>query len=101
MSDLTQAAIDVLAERQRQIEAEGWTLERDDEQMDGELALASSCYAQAGCGHARLGRAPSMWPWDISWWKPSQEKRRNLVKSAALLLAEIERLDRAAEKEQQ
>jgi len=35
------------------------------------------------------------WPWAEKWWKPKNE-RRDLVKAAALILAEIERLDRAA-----
>lgn len=33
--------------------------------------------------------------WDMQWWKPGSP-RRNLVKSGALILAEIERIDRAA-----
>jgi len=36
--DGSAAARDVLAERRRQIEAEGWTPGRDDEQMSGQLA---------------------------------------------------------------
>lgn len=39
--------------------------------------------------------APKSWPWDASWWKPSNA-RRNLVKAAALLISEIKRIDRAA-----
>lgn len=35
-----------------------------------------------------------VWPWDESWWKPTN-RRRDLVKAGALILAEIERLDRA------
>jgi hypothetical protein len=38
---------------------------------------------------------PKMWPWARQWWKPTGA-RRDLVKAAALLLAEIERIDRAA-----
>lgn len=81
------AARDVLAERRRQVEAEGWTPEHDDEHDDDELAKAAACYALG----SRKG-----WPWYGHWWKPSADRRRNLVKAAALLLAEIERLDRAA-----
>ncbi|WP_407059208.1 hypothetical protein ACKZDW_02155 (plasmid) [Ralstonia syzygii subsp. celebesensis] len=95
----TAAARDVLAERARQISAEGWTPEHDDEHADGQMALAAGYYALA-CAfpHERDiggGRVPSYWPWDKSWWKP-RDPRRNLVKAAALVLAEIERLDRAA-----
>ena len=34
------------------------------------------------------------WPWGASTFKPSDDRRRDMVKAAALLLAEIERLDR-------
>lgn len=37
---------------------------------------------------------PVSWPWDFQWFKPSDD-RRNLVKAGALILAELERLDRA------
>jgi hypothetical protein len=36
------------------------------------------------------------WPWDASWWKPSNDPVRNLVKAGALIAAEIDRLQRAA-----
>lgn len=88
----TAALHDVVAERQRQISVEGWTPEHDDEHSDGEMALAASCYACAG---ANLDDAARDWPWDDSWFKPG-DQRRNLVKAGALILAEIERLDRAA-----
>ena len=89
---LTEAARDVLNERQRQISVEGWTPEYDDkEHLPNELALAAASYVCADEQDA----PPAIWPWDWSWWKPS-DRRRNLVKSGALILAEIERLDRAA-----
>lgn len=86
------AARDVLAERQRQISAEGWTPEHDDEHDVGELSQAAAFYAMYGLSFER-GRV--VWPWDESWLKPGS-RRRNLVKAGALILAEIERLDRAA-----
>ncbi len=87
---MTQAAQDVLAERRRQIEVEGWTPEHDDaEHLPDELALAAASYICADEGDA----PPAIWPWDRAWWKPSTP-RRNLVKAGALILAEIERLDR-------
>jgi len=82
--DGSAAARDVLAERRRQIEAKGWTPEHDNQFVDRELAKAAACYA--------IDNA-AMWPWSMSWWKPSNS-RRNLVKAGALILAEIERLDR-------
>lgn len=88
----TAAASDVLAERQRQISAEGWTPEHDDEHGDGSMALAASCYA---CASAGFDDAARDWPWSDDWFKPSSP-RRDLIKAGALILAEIERLDRAA-----
>lgn len=81
------AARDVLAERERQKSVEGWTPEHDDEHNDEQLALAAACYA--------LG-SPTFWPWENRWWKP-KDRRRNLVRAGALILAEIERIDRAAQ----
>lgn len=87
-----QAATDVLAERRRQIEAEGWTASHDDEYLlPGSLAAAAACYALSAAGLKNA--APSGWPWSIEWWKPTTP-RRDLVKAGALILAEIERLDR-------
>ncbi len=93
--DLTKAAQDVLTERQRQIKAEGWTAEHDDRHSSGDLALAAACYAAVGEPHPE-DEPPEIWPWEPEHWKPSKDDRRNLVKAAALLLAEIERLDRQA-----
>ena len=91
-------ALLIAAERQRQIEAEGWTPEHDDEHGAGEMAAAAACYAlnAAGCG-CEVARN---WPWDGSWWKPTTS-RRDLVKAGALILAEIERLDRLVAKKQE
>ncbi|MDH0200832.1 hypothetical protein N7337_07910 [Comamonas aquatica] len=112
MDALTPAARDVLAERKRQIETEGWKPERDDVYDTGEMALAAACYAAHSASCAAI-KAPhtargvfvrtrsaqdfvgEMWPWSADWWKPSGH-RRNLEKAAALILAEIERIDRAA-----
>lgn len=94
-----QAWLDVQAERRRQITAEGWTPEHDDEHDNGEMARAAACYALAGSSAPNDGTAALLvslaWPWDEQWWKPSTA-RRDMVKACALALAEIERLDRAA-----
>jgi hypothetical protein len=87
---MTQSEIDVLAERQRQIEMEGWTAEHDDLWTGGELASAGVAYALAS---HEIERAPMEWPWDKEWWKP-KNRRRNLVRAAALIIADIDRMDR-------
>lgn len=95
----TAAARDVLAERQRQIDVEGWTPEHDDEHKGGSMAIAAACFALAGAQSDRVSSefVAKIWPWTgwaWQWWKP-KDRRHNLVRSAALILAEIERRDRA------
>lgn len=92
------ALADVTAERRRQIEEEGWTGEHDDRHTDGSLALVGAAYAlNASVDSYSPTRDPAYWPlsWDKKWWKP-KDRRRDLVRAAALIIAEIERLDRAA-----
>ena len=92
------AVHDVLTERTRQITHEGATPFQDDSYTEGELAVSAACYALASCG--KLGQeTPDNWPWTKGWWKPSGG-RRDLVKAGALILAEIERIDRAANKQE-
>ncbi|MEZ1597296.1 hypothetical protein [Pseudomonas aeruginosa] len=95
-----QAWLDVQAERRRQITAEGWTPQHDDEHADGQMAQAAGCYALhaggigTGWPDGRQNGSALFWPWDKDSWKPSTA-RRDMVKACALALAEIERLDRA------
>jgi hypothetical protein len=91
---LTDAARDVLGERRRQVTAEGWTAEHDDQYLGRELAGSAACYCLGALG-LNYEAFENFWPWDEKWWKPTNA-RRDLVKAAALILAEIERLDRAA-----
>lgn len=89
---LSQGALDVLAERRRQIDVEGWTPEHDDGHAHGEMAQAAASYCFAASDQPTMGKV--WWPWSSEWWKPAAP-RRMLVKAAALIIAEIERLDRA------
>ena len=90
---------DVTAERRRQVADEGFAPARDDGYVHGQLARAASAYAEfGGLPDERRGGysgAPATWPWALQWWKPT-DRRRDLVKAAALIFAEIERLDRAS-----
>lgn len=96
-AEQSQAARDVLAERARQINAEGWTPEHDDKHTDSSLAVAAACYALAEPWKPTL-LVEALWEWAPGWFKP-KDPRRNLVKAGALILAEIERLDRASTKD--
>jgi hypothetical protein len=83
----------IAAERARQILVEGWTIQRDQAQSAGELASAACCYILAGLETADIepDQVLALWPWDLSWWKPSTPVR-NLEKAGALIAAEIDRL---------
>jgi len=93
MGEIERALEDVRAERERQKTVEGWTPKHDDEHQTGDLARAAVCYADPVDKDRE--NAPPNWPWDEAWWNP-KDRRRDLVRAAALLLAEIERLDRQA-----
>ena len=101
---LTPGTIDIIKERRRQIAAEGWTPEHDDEHTDGSLALAAGSYCESAARPKILARKPGgafaipkLWPqsWSRDWWKP-KSPREDLVRAGALIIAEIERIDRAA-----
>lgn len=97
--NVTESILGELAiERARQISQEGYTAKHDDEHDSGEIAFAAACYAapenlyrmeQFANGHSIVG----VWPWDSN---PKRKSRRSdLVRAAALIIAEIERIDRA------
>jgi hypothetical protein len=85
----------IAAERQRQMDVEGWTPEHDDEHNEFQLANAAEAYLVAYTNELNKTESiPYSWPWDSSWWKPSSDPIRNLVKAGALIAAEIDRLQR-------
>jgi hypothetical protein len=102
VEDLNWAIRSVIKERLGQIYREGYSEEHDDEHRDDNaLARAAACYALAGTGGngpfwiSHLQVPQQVWPY--RWeWKP-KDRRHNLVRAAALLIAEIERMDRAEE----
>ena len=88
----TDALALIAAERRRQVEVEGWTPEHDDEHVNGEMSRAAACYAIPS---RRAQVVADFWPWMMAWWKPTPDDRvRELVKAGALIVAEIERLQR-------
>ncbi|MCR9031271.1 hypothetical protein [Citrobacter amalonaticus] len=89
----SQAARDIWAERQRQQAVKGFSTQQDDTYIGGELAAAAISYIEPM-------EAADYWPadWHDNSFRPS-DYRRNMVKAAALLIAEIERLDRQQSQE--
>jgi hypothetical protein len=96
----TFAQRDVLRERSEQGTREGFGPAHDDAHRPGVLSKAAAAYALAASDELTGGaggffRMPSrMWPFSMTWWKP-KNPRTAMVKAAALLIAEIEKIDRA------
>lgn len=95
---------DIALERARQVNEEGWSYEHDDKHNEGQMAWAAAAYAIEASRYdldrgtpelAQMLRTmrPYHWPWSESWWKPKNQ-RHDLVRAAALIVAEIERIDR-------
>lgn len=101
---------------------EAWSIAHDDDaHRVGELEGAASAYAYAASVRedhspfldlsAKRPRPPirtgwlvvdflwQVWPWSPAWWKPDIDapgwRRRCLVKAGALIIAAIEKIDRA------
>lgn len=109
-------ARELLAELARRRTQEGFSAAADDAFATGELAHAAAAYAFTGAltapedRHAAVSpKGPpiserswlhnvisELWPFSWSWWRPSSP-RADLVKAGALIIAEIERLDRSAQ----
>jgi hypothetical protein len=83
--------VEIIAEeRTRQINDKGYTLERDTELKEGDLAKAAATFCLP-----RENRS-MIWPWGGAWWKPTPDHRiKELAKAGALIAAEIDRIQRA------
>lgn len=95
---LSKAMADVVEERRRQDAEEGHSTTHDDLHDGGELVdnAMECCCAAIAAGHGHRGFPHQAHP---SWGlgnKHREDPRRLLVIAAALVLAEIERLDRQA-----
>jgi hypothetical protein len=103
------AAADVVRERRRQVEGEGFTAAHDDAHGGGEIALAAASYAYSsvlneqerrdhhdalyGLRRGFISIVRLLWRWEAHWFKP-RSRRDDLVRAGALIIAEIERIDR-------
>ena len=99
---------EIQSERRRQMSFEGWTIEHDDTHEFGELARAASVYClgklyryfngyMTGVGFEDVPRLTEAWPWRQA--PKLKSHRENLIRAGALIVAEIERLDRKSKKE--
>jgi hypothetical protein len=99
-------------ERFRQVMVEGFLEPHDDLYIESQLSMAAESYILVSnylCNtdciiplaiNSVIEQPPSFWPWDKSWWKPSEDPIKNLVKAGALIAAEIDRLLRKNKKKQ-
>ena len=86
---------EVFAERLGQITEKGYDAAHDDRHAEGELVLAGAFYALNAVYGEDYG-LPIPWPFESGAFKP-RSPREDLVRAGALIMAEIERLDRASE----
>ncbi|HVI51535.1 MAG TPA: hypothetical protein VM661_10020 [Candidatus Sulfotelmatobacter sp.] len=98
-NNTTSRVIDeIYSERRRQVDAEGYSARHDDKHP-GQMAAAAACYAIRSSEDVSLeirrDTITTLWPWEISAYKP-KDTRRDLIRAAALIVAEIERMDRIA-----
>lgn len=85
-------------ERERQIK-KGYDALHDDMHETEDIALGAAVYAIPP--YVRTydldeadDRPPKLWPFDARDWHPHPERERELIKAAAMIIAEIERLRR-------
>lgn len=106
------AAVLMVAERERQVTGERFEPGHDEEHELGELTAAGVCYALGAQrliawpakpmggiisgDSAAYGEDPSeyRWPLDPEWWKP-KDTLRDLVRAGALIAADADRFVRA------
>ena len=83
----------IAAERQRQIDEEGWTKEHDAQHTHGSLAGAAISYILFNYPTIHH-LTKNFWPWEWVLFKPDpQDTVRNLAKAGALIAAEIDRIN--------
>lgn len=90
---------EIILERFRQIEEYDYDASHDDTHRQGEIAAMAAAYSQLSTDHENEAVQQhvqgELWPWDETM--PRHHSRRDLlITAAALLVAEIERIDRAA-----
>lgn len=104
---MTDAIEQIRLERKRQVEKEGWSHEHDDSHDNCQLAMAAAAYASPTQLYSKeelyVGRISFVdaWPFEGESLdgKGGKTRRQQLIVAAALIVAEIDRLDRLCEVE--
>lgn len=87
----------IAAERQRQVDKEGWFPAHDDTHDNGEMAITAACYAVHHTDARVFVEGEDAFPWGSCADKRKKHSAvRALVIAGALIAAEIDRLQRAA-----
>ena len=107
MNDINRLLEEIGRERLRQVAEEGHSAEHDDARnCRGDLADAAACYAavNSDVGIWYEDAAPDsgvfrpLWPWADEWNKKrAHGRKKQLIIAGALIIAELERLERAGE----
>jgi hypothetical protein len=94
-----QALTRIAIAREKLISEAGFDQVHDDAQLQSQLVVAAGSYAlhaiasEAERQQFSPGAPPPAWPWEATLWQP-EDRNRDLLRAAALLVAEIERLNR-------
>ena len=91
----------IAAERQRQIEVEGFDAAHDNRYQRNELQAAAACYAlfSSDVSGELKNVFTQLWPWPVKWFKPTNTIR-DLTKAGALIAAALDREIRREQDEQ-
>lgn len=94
------AFLGIARQRMKQTLSKGYDAAHDDQHTRGELALAAACYAITtnDISDKHLIKA-TIWPFEREFWRP-KGTRHNLEVAAALIVAELARLQRKDEREE-
>ncbi len=89
-------AREIVEKRVRQQVHHGFWAEHDDRYQFGELPMAAATYAVVAARPSmRTHYRKTLWPWPDHWLRDGAP-RELLINAAALIIAEIERLERMA-----
>lgn len=91
----SQAMIDVIAMRIRQIEKHKFDRHHDDSYLGASLAVAAACFLFPPFWKLHKWAVPTVFPWPAAFWKFASP-REACIKGISLALAYVESLDRKA-----